>query len=313
MGQGISRDEDGNYNKRLIGLLVLILFVIIGAGVGTIGLTSDDDPAPGRPDIEMTPVPAEATPTPTPAGTEPSQPETPTESGGSGSPPPSDLVNATPTPTPTPSSTPTPSDSRPDDGATSETTDGPSNNGGGSSSGSGGGSSGGGGDSAGGGEDDRGSSGNLELETQGSAVLLQVGGLAPGDTESGSVVVRNSGSVAGTLGVVDVNVTDDENGLREPERALGDTTATGELSDHLEVRLWITYANGTTEYLAGSDTSTVTLATLDGAAEQGTRAVAGGDQATVEIEVTLPESTGNEVQSDRIDLTVPIVLQERRS
>lgn len=310
MGHGIFRDEDGNYNKRLIGLLLLILFVIIGAGVGTIGLTSDDDPAPGRPDIEMTPVPAEPTqtPTPTPAGTEPSQPETPTESGGSGSPPPSDLVNATPTPTPTP----IPSDSRPDDSATSETTDGPSDNVGGSS-GSGGGSSGGGGGSAGGGEDDSGSSGNLSLETQGSAVLLQVGELAPGDTESGSVVVRNSGSVAGTLGVADVNVTDDENGIREPERALGDTAATGELSDHLEVRLWITYVNGTTEYLAGSDTSTVTLATLDGVSRQGTRAVSGGNQATIEIEVTLPESTGNEVQSDRVDLTVPIVLQEQRS
>ncbi|EMA32906.1 hypothetical protein [Haloarcula japonica] len=313
MGHGIFRDEDGNYNKRLVGLLLLILFVVIGAGVGTIGLTSDD-PAPGRPAIEMTPVPAEATVTPTPAGTDPSQPETPTESGGSGSPPPSDLVNATPTPTPTPIL----SDSRPDDGDTSETTEEPSDNVGGSSgsgggsSSSGGGSSGGSGGSAGGGGDS-GSSGNLSLETQGSAVLLQVGELAPGDTESGSVVVQNSGSDAGTLGVADVNVSDDENGLREPERVLGDTAATGELSDHLEVKLWVTYANGTTEYLAGSDTSSVTLATLDGASEQGTRAVAGGEQATVEIEVTLPESTGNEVQSDRVDITVPIVLQQLRS
>jgi hypothetical protein len=312
MGQGIFRDADGNYNKRLIGLVVLILVVIIGAGVGTIGLTDDSDPAPGRPDIEVTPAPAEPTPTPTPAGADPSQPETPTESGGSGSPPPSDLVNATPTPTPTPSATPTPSDGPPDDSATDGTTDGPSDNVGGGSSGSSGGSSGGGGAPADGGGDS-GSSGNLSLVTQGSAVLLQVGELAPGDTESGSVVVRNSGSAAGTLGIAEVNVTDDENGLREPERELGDTTATGELSEHLEVRLWITYANGTTEYLAGSATSTVTLATLDGASEQGTRAVAGGDQATVEIEVTLPESTGNEVQSDRVDLTVPVVLQEPRS
>ncbi|MDS0223135.1 hypothetical protein NDI54_17460 [Haloarcula sp. S1AR25-5A] len=309
MGYSIFRDEDGNYNKRFIGLLLLILFVIIGAGVGTIGLTSDDDPAPGRPDIELTPVPAEPTPTPTPAETEPSQPETSTESGGSGSPPPSDLVNETPTPTSTPALT----DSLPDDSATGETTDEPSGGVGGGSSDSNGGSAGGGGGAAGGGGDDSGTAGNLSLETQGSAVLLEVGELAPGETESGSVVVRNSGSDAGTLGVADVNVTDDENGLREPERALGDTAATGELSDHLAVKLWITYANGTTEYLAGSATSSVTLSSLDGASEQGTRAVGGGDQATVEIEVTLPMSTGNEVQSDRVELTVPFVLQALRS
>jgi hypothetical protein len=295
MGHGILRDEDGNYNKRLIGLLLLLLFVIVGAGVGTIGLTNNGDPEADRSDMELTPVPAE--PTQTPVGAGPAPTETPTESGGSGSPPPSDLLNETPTPTPTPAPTPTPSTGQPNDSPTDTTIDSADSGGGGSSSDG----------------DDTGSAGNLSLETRGSTVMLQVEEFTPGDTASGSVVVRNSGSNAGTVGVADVNVTDDENGLQEPERALGDTAATGELSDHLEVTMWITYADGTTEYLAGSATSNVTLATLDGTSEQGTRAVAGGDQATVAIQVTLPASTGNEVQSDHVELTVPIVLQELRS
>jgi len=304
MGHGIIRDEDGNYNKRLIGLLFLILFVAIGAGVGTIALSDTDDPEPDRADIELTPASMEPTETPTGAGPAPT--ETPTESGGSGSPPPSDLLNETPT------STPTSSNDQPDDNP-SDTTDDASNTGDGDSAGGGGDSGGSGGGSPSNGGDGSDTSGNVSLETRGSAVLLQVETFAPGDTASGSVVVQNSGSNAGTVGVADVNVTDYENGLQEPERALGDTATTGELSDHLEVKLWITYAHGTTEYLAGADTSGVTMTTLDGAAAQGTQPVAAGDQATVTIEISLPESTGNEVQSDRVELTIPIVLEALRS
>ncbi|RKS83063.1 hypothetical protein BDK61_2391 [Haloarcula quadrata] len=96
MSSGIFRDADGTYNKRLLGLVLLLLLAVIGAGVGTLGLTDSSDSAPDQPTTEMTPSPTESTPTETPDGTD----STPTESGGSGSPPPSSLLTETPTSAP---------------------------------------------------------------------------------------------------------------------------------------------------------------------------------------------------------------------
>lgn len=95
MGTGIFRDADGTYNKRLLGLLLLVLFAVIGAGVGTLGLTDNNDPEPDQSATEMTPSPTEPTPTETPDGTDSAQ----TESGGSASPPPSALLTETPSST----------------------------------------------------------------------------------------------------------------------------------------------------------------------------------------------------------------------
>mgnify|MGYP000648692632 FL=1 len=95
MGTGIFRDADGTYNKRLLGLLLLVLFAVIGAGVGTLGLTDNSDPEPDQSATEMTPSPTEPTPTETPDGTDSAQ----TESGGSASPPPSALLTETPSST----------------------------------------------------------------------------------------------------------------------------------------------------------------------------------------------------------------------
>ncbi|EMA09011.1 hypothetical protein SAMN05443574_11440 [Haloarcula vallismortis] len=95
MSSGIVRDADGTYNKRLLGLTLLVLFAVIGAGVGTLGLTDASDSTPDQPAAETTPTPTESPPTETPDRTE----STPTESGGSGSPPPSALLTETPTPT----------------------------------------------------------------------------------------------------------------------------------------------------------------------------------------------------------------------
>ncbi|AUG48888.1 hypothetical protein BVU17_09560 [Haloarcula taiwanensis] len=94
MSSGIVRDADGTYNKRLLGLVLLVLLAAIGAGVGTLGLTDTNDPAPNQPAVETPPTPTESPSAETPAGTD----STPTESGGSGSPPPSALLTETPTP-----------------------------------------------------------------------------------------------------------------------------------------------------------------------------------------------------------------------
>jgi hypothetical protein len=112
MGSGIFRDADGTYNKRLLGLVLLVLLALIGTGVGTLGLTDNSDSAPDQSAIEMTPSPTEPTPTETQDGTD----AAPTESGGSGSPPPSALLTETPAETP--------SGSQPNERTTSNTADG---------------------------------------------------------------------------------------------------------------------------------------------------------------------------------------------
>lgn len=96
MGAGILRDTDGRYNKRLLGLVLLVGLAVIGAGVGTLGLTDISGSAPDQPGTEMTPSPTEPTPTEIPGGTDAAL----TESGGSASPPPSALLSETPTETP---------------------------------------------------------------------------------------------------------------------------------------------------------------------------------------------------------------------
>lgn len=112
MGSGIFRDADGSYNKRLLGLMLLVLLAVIGTGVGTLGLTDNSDSTSNQPATEMTSSPTEPTPTETPDRTD----SAPTESGGSGSPPPSSLLTETPTETPP--------RSQPAEGTTSNATDG---------------------------------------------------------------------------------------------------------------------------------------------------------------------------------------------
>ncbi|WP_423999278.1 hypothetical protein ACOZ4I_10545 [Haloarcula salina] len=288
MRDEVIRDEDGDYNKRILAFLVLIVLVVIGTGVGTLGLTSDGSappPTPEQPVIEATPVAVDGTPSPTPTQT-----VSDTGSSGAETDEPDDTGKPDSRETPTP--TPLPDDS---DGAAVDA--GPVPSDGGSAGGSSGVDGGRGADS-------------LDLAVDGGSVLIRVADLAPGGGSTGSVVVRNSGTISGTVGVSNASVSDDENGLREPERAAGDTNATGELSAHLRVRLWAEYPDGTREYLFGSANSTVSASSLAGASVRGSETLDAGSQATVAITVSLPESAGNEVQSDRMDFTVPIVLRE---
>ncbi|NLV12094.1 hypothetical protein [Haloarcula argentinensis] len=95
MDSGIFRDSDGTYNKRFLGLVLLVLLAVIGAGVGTLGLTDNRGSTPDQSPAEMTPSLTE-TPTETPDRIDSAS----TESGGSASPPPSALLSETPTPAP---------------------------------------------------------------------------------------------------------------------------------------------------------------------------------------------------------------------
>lgn len=276
--------EESKYNKRLLALLVLILLVVAGAGFGTLAFEGggpDGNESTPTPSV-VTMTPATATPTPTPGG----------------SPPATATSTATLTPTPTPTDSPTPTETPTlTETPTSTPTETPSPTVAESDSSNGGGGSGG-------------SSSSVDLTADGSTLLVDISGIAPGDHGQNSIRFENSGDATGRLIVNDTTVTDHENSLLDPEEAVGDDATTGELSSALRVRLLVSYSDGTTDYLFGTSSNYVTLQSIDGESRESTGTLAGGEQATVTFEWTLPESTGNEVQSDGSEFDLDFVLRQ---
>ncbi|MCU4801479.1 hypothetical protein OB920_13955 [Halobacteria archaeon HArc-gm2] len=225
------------------------------------------------PDEEPTPTPAPVTITPTTA--------TPTPTPGAGPP----AATATPTATPTAVDTATPTETRRDDDDDDSEDKNDRDN-----------------------DDD--SPSRVDLTADGSTVLVDAVGLAPGHSGQNAVTFENAGDASGRLLVNDTVVVDHENGLLNPEKAVGDDATTGELSSALEVRLSVSHADGTTEYLFGSSSDYVTLRSLDGEDRASTETLGGGEQATVTFEWRLPTSTGNEVQSDGVEFDVDFVLRQ---
>ncbi|SFR93111.1 hypothetical protein SAMN05216559_1222 [Halomicrobium zhouii] len=252
-------------------LALLALVLLVILGAG-IGTIA----LPGTgPDEEPTPTPGPVTITPTTA--------TPTPTPGAGPP----AATATPTATPTAVDTATPTETRRDDRDDADVDDGDDDR-----------------------DSDDDSPSRVDLTADGSDVLVEATGLAPGHDGRNSVTFENAGTVAGRLLVNDTSVVDHENSLLEPEKAVGDDATTGELSGALQVRLSVTYADGTTEYLFGSSSKYVTLQSLDGADRSSTEALGAGEQATVTFEWRLPTSTGNEIQSDGVEFDVDFVLRQ---
>jgi hypothetical protein len=229
---------------------------------------------PGTDGNESTPAPGVVTITPTTA--------TPTPTPGGGTP-------ATPVDTATPTATPTESDDDDDDGDDDDDTEtsSPTPT-----------------DSSGGAPP------RVALTASGSTLLAQVSDVAPGNDGQNAIRFENSGDAAGKLLVNDTTVVDHENALLDPEEAGGDDATTGELSGALRVRLSVTYADGTTEYLFGTSSGFVTLDSLDGANRTSAETLAAGEQATVTFEWWLPASAGNEIQSDGVEFDVDFVLRQ---
>ncbi len=88
--------------------------------------------------------------------------------------------------------------------------------------------------------------------------IVTVENAYPGKKEGDDIWVRNKGVVPGRFTISLDNIVDYENGIAEPERDAGDTTASGELSGQLQVRFtfdvdgspivssWKTVTNGVT-------------------------------------------------------------------
>lgn len=262
--------EESDRDKRLLVLLLLVLLVVLGAGIGTFAFQGSG------PDGN------ESTPTPDAVPITPTTP-TPTSTPGGG--PPAATESGTPTATAVPTATETVDDDRDDDDRDAGGRDRSD-----SSTG----------------EDSQ----SVDLRAADGTVLVRASGMAPGHDGRNAVTFENAGDAPGRLLVEDASVVDRENSLLDPETAVGDDDATGELSGALRVRLSVAYADGTTEFLFGGPDRYVTLASLDGAGWASDETLGGGERATVAFEWVLPAATGNEVQSDGAEFDVDFALRQ---
>lgn len=85
--------------------------------------------------------------------------------------------------------------------------------------------------------------GTLDLKINGddtNYVAFNVNNMRPGNQPKNTLVLSNVGTIAGTLDIKSVVVTDSENDLIEPEAEAGDTTSDqGELSSVVNLRLFV--------------------------------------------------------------------------
>lgn len=133
--------------------------------------------------------------------------------------------------------------------------------------------------------------------------------LLPGASTTATMLVANQGSSAGRLGLQAVGVVNHENGCTEPE---GDVDAScsadeGEMSDALVVKAFI----DRTGKLAFPTEPAWAGPFRDFAVGTNVRAgMAAGEIWGVRLELALPLTAGNEVQSDEVGFALAVSLTE---
>ena len=149
---------------------------------------------------------------------------------------------------------------------------------------------------------------NVSLVADSNTRLLNASNITPNSDGSRTVVLRNSGADPGTLTIAETALTQRENGLAGPEVEVDNSTDSGELAEHLLVRLQFQTTNGTTVALYGTGDGPRPLSDVVG--ENSSRAVSldPGNQTRLQFEWVLPEDTGNVVQSDSLTLNATFQL-----
>lgn len=151
-------------------------------------------------------------------------------------------------------------------------------------------------------------SGNVTFEFVDNATLVRAGNVVPGTAGATQRVIRNAGTMTAALALVNLTVTDRENGLTDPESAVDDSPGEGELSEHLLVRLTVTYEDGETATLLGGD-ELVPLADVTASNESAGPGIEPGSTATLTFEYRVPEAAGNEIQSDTVAFDIGFQLR----
>jgi predicted ribosomally synthesized peptide with SipW-like signal peptide len=125
--------------------------------------------------------------------------------------------------------------------------------------------------------------------------------LAPGET--GEIVwsMDNAGTLAGTL-TIEAEYSSNENELLEPEIAVGDTDSDGELDEAMRFDLF----RNETEVAMGA--SIAQIVEELGAESQ---VMEPGSTIVYTLNWSVPEDTGNEIQSDDLVLDVRFTLNQQ--
>jgi predicted ribosomally synthesized peptide with SipW-like signal peptide len=153
--------------------------------------------------------------------------------------------------------------------------------------------------------------GTLDLDlsaAEGSTVVLDVGPMAPGDEGSNTWIATNVGSISGSLSLEVSDITNDDNGLTDPESEV-DTTGgagEGELGDYLYVVLWVDL-NGNGEIDEGEVLYEGDLNGMSGTYSDVT--TLGEDESVaIILEWSIDPEVGNIIQSDSASFDIEFSL-----
>lgn len=265
-------EDEPRARRRLAVLLLVAIVVILGAGIGTFTLIGDDPASTDSTDIEQLQSPAEDTVDDSDRTSDDTVDGTPVDLRTEAS----DGSDGTP-------------DDETDEGDQAEDDDTETDE-----------------DEArgGGGSDDGGSGTNppddeisVSLEADGEGTLLEAHRVVPGDAGTETITLRNAGNRSGTVQLARTEITDLENGIVDPEAPVDDSPDRGELSEAVKVRMIFEYPDGTNPVVVGSESSYVTLASLNNS-ERPDISLEPERNLTVRLEWRVDENAGNEIQSD---------------
>ena len=128
---------------------------------------------------------------------------------------------------------------------------------------------------------------------------IELANLLPGCSGSQSVTINNTGTINGNLSISFSDLIDQENGLTEPELALGDTEPDGELAENLYLNITIDETVVYQGYASGILSGGITNYPLNA-----------GVSKTFKVEYSIDESVGNIIQSDVVGFTITFVLTQ---
>jgi len=167
---------------------------------------------------------------------------------------------------------------------------------------------------------------NLEVGTAGGFQLIDVEEAAPGaEGDEETAIIKNDGTIGGSLDFEIVSIRDEENGVNDPEAASSDEndpegessgdSQSGELAENLWLRSRIVDAEPDPAYLIGDENGLVKASNLTtGEKDLNVQLGAGDDgYATIRSEYRIPEDVGNEIQSDRVVIDAKFHLNQKDS
>ncbi len=160
---------------------------------------------------------------------------------------------------------------------------------------------------------------NLSVDGQNEAVQqLNVWGVEPNQTNASSILVSNDGSSPGYVDITIGGLVDEENGCVDPETEVDDTCGEneGELSDNLNVTVFFDYDNDNRS-TSSNDQVVVENATLSNVTGQRYDTnyylnYENKDYTHIRVRTTVPETAGNEIQTDAAEFNLTVHLDQRK-